>query len=62
VDYETVERLARVGRVLEAVGAVDRESEALRLERADDRSEAVANLAPILDQLIHAARAAQVTE
>lgn len=62
VDFVTVERLARFGRVLEAVAAVDWECESLRLERADHRSDAVANLAPLLDQLITAARSAQVAE
>jgi hypothetical protein len=62
VDLVTVERLARFGRVLEAVAAVDWECESLRLDRAEHRSDAATNLAPLLLQLISAARAARVVE
>ena len=60
VDFATVERLARFGRVLEAVASVDWECESLRLDRAEHRSDAVANLAPLLDHLITVARSAHV--
>jgi hypothetical protein len=60
VDLVTVERLARFGRVLEAVAAVDWECESLRLDRVEHRADAVANLAPLLDHLITAARSAHV--
>jgi len=62
VDLGTVERLARIGRVLEYIAALDWECESLRLERADYRSAAVTELELLRDRLIDAARAAQVLE
>lgn len=62
VDFATIERLADMGRVLEAIAAVDWECESLRLEHAAYRSEAVSNLASILGQLEQAAQAARVLE
>lgn len=60
LDFVTVERLARYGRVLEAVAAVDWECESLRLARAEHRADAVTNLAPLLDHLITVTRSAHV--
>jgi hypothetical protein len=62
LDLAAVERLARFGRLLEAIAAVDWECESLRLENAAHRADAVANLADIHGQLVDAARAAQVGE
>lgn len=62
IDLATIERLARIGRVLEYIAAVDWESESLRLERADHRSDAVSNLAVLRDRLRDAARAARMPE
>ncbi len=62
IDSATVVRLATLGRVLEAVAAVDWECESLRLEGAEYRSEAVATVAVLLERLRMAARAAHVLE
>lgn len=62
LDFVTVERLARFGRLLEWIAAVDWECEYLRLEGAEHRSGAVMNLTVILPRLIAAAHAARVAE
>ena len=60
VDFPTIERLAKFGRVLELVASMDWACASLLLERPEYRSEAVADLALILVRLSDAARAAQV--
>jgi hypothetical protein len=60
MDLATVERLARVGRLLELVASIDWKSVSLTLERAQYRSEAVSDFQLILSRLSDAARAAQV--
>lgn len=60
VDFVTVERLARFGRVLESVASMDWACVSLLLEQREYRSEAVVDLAVVLGRLNDVARAAQV--
>jgi hypothetical protein len=60
MDLATVERLARVGRLLELVASIDWKSVSLTLERAQYRSEAVSDFQLSLSRVSDAARAAQV--
>jgi aminoglycoside phosphotransferase (APT) family kinase protein len=62
VDFATVERLARLGRVLEGIASADWKCASLELDRADHRSAAVSDLALVVSRLGEAARAADVAE
>jgi aminoglycoside phosphotransferase (APT) family kinase protein len=60
ISFATVERWERVGRLLEALAAVNWVGESLRSENAAGRSCAVVSLESVLQRLTVAARAATV--
>jgi len=62
VGFETIERLARAGRVLQWVAAVDWESASLKCGEARDRSDAVVQLSIAHERLTNAVTAAGVLE